>query len=256
MIFTVDIGNTNVCFGVFEEDKLVQSWKVEARSTKTVDEYASWFKNALADLQPIQVEASIVVSVVPSLDKVFYQVLKRLVEAPIYFVDYTNVPFEILIDNKSELGADRIINTYSGFQKFKKPLIIVDFGTATTFDIVGKKGEYLGGVIAPNIAISMEVLSYKTAKLPRVDIEVPEKVIGKNTVEHMKSGIFFGYIGMLDYIVKKIKNELEFYVTVVATGGYAEMLAPHSQQIDLVVDDLTIWGLSKLYYSNFKTQII
>jgi type III pantothenate kinase len=255
MLFVVDVGNTNIVFGIYSGESLISSWRVATRKQNTADEYgiliAELFQHA--ELKMTDIKGVIVSCVVPPLVSTFTRLTQR------YFgIEAINVGpgiktgMPILYDNPKEVGADRIVNAVAGHYKYKKSLIIVDFGTATTFDAVSLKGEYLGGAIAPGINISMDALFLHAAKLPRVEFARPKSVIGKNTIHSIQAGIYYGYVGVVDGIVTRIKEELGTDPYVIGTGGLANLIAKDSKTLSEVDENLTLEGLRILYDLNTK----
>ncbi len=253
MLLAIDIGNTTVALGVFRDKELVKDWKVRTEREKTADEYGIILLELLrtASLKPESVEAVIISSVVPPLTPVFQDLsrnmfgLKALVVGPGL---RTGMP--ILYENPLEVGADRVVAGVAAFEKYGGPLVVVDFGTATTFDAITAKGEYLGGAIAPGIQISAEALYLKTAKLPRIEIAKPKKAIGRTTVASMQSGLYFGYIGLVNNIIAEIKKEIGQNARVISTGGFASLITPEVQAIDSHEPYLVLEGLRIIYDRN------
>jgi len=253
MLLAIDIGNTTVVIGLFRGAKLVKDWKVRTEREKTADEYGitvlELFRSS--GFKPEVVTAVIISSVVPPLTPVFQDLsrsmfgLKALVVGPGL---RTGMP--ILYENPLEVGADRVVAAVAAFEKYGGPLIVVDFGTATTFDAVTAKGEYLGGAIAPGIQISAEALYLKTAKLPRIEIARPKKAVGRTTVASMQSGLYFGYIGLVNNIIAEIKKELGGQAKVIATGGLSTLIAPEVKAIDSLEPHLVLDGLRIIYERN------
>ena len=253
MLLVIDVGNTNIVYGLFEGTDLRHEFRVESSRGKTADEYAVTLRQLLAmrEVGAGHVEAAIVASVVPSLTEPMVGVVARAFSCPVLVVGpgiKTGMP--ILYENPREVGADRIVNAVAAFERVQSGVIVVDFGTATTFDCVTPKGEYLGGVICPGIQISADALFARAAKLPRVEITKPAKVVGRNTVHSMQSGIIYGYVGLVDGMVERLREELGYPCRVLATGGFATVVAPLSKVIDDVEPILTLTGLRLLYERN------
>jgi type III pantothenate kinase len=253
VLLAIDVGNTNTVLGAFEGAALRQQWRVETSQSRTHDEWGILVRQlfASADLDPGRVEAIVISSVVPPLAFALEQMARRYFGVKPLFVEpgvKTGLP--ILYDNPREVGADRVVNAVAAFHRWKRGLIVVDFGTATTFDAVSPKGEYLGGAIAPGVVISMEALFRNASKLPRVEFTRPQHVVGKNTVASMQSGLVFGYVGLVDGICERMRAELPFPVLVVATGGLASLVAGLSKAIAEVDEHLTLDGLRLIHGMN------
>ena len=253
MLLVIDVGNTNIVYGLFDGDKLTHQFRVESARGRTSDEYAASLRQLfdMHGIAPAQVEAAMLASVVPALTEAMADVVRKTFKRePLVVGPGTRTGMAILIENPREVGADRIADAVAGFDRVKAGVIVVDFGTSTNFDCVSPKGEYLGGVLAPGINISADALFTRAAKLPRVEITKPSRVVGRNTVSAMQSGIVFGYVGLVDGLVVRIKEELGFPARVLATGGLAGLIAPLSSTIDEVQDDLTLVGLRILHERN------
>lgn len=254
MIICMDVGNTNIKYAVFDGDNLILSFRVATEHKKTSDEYGGQLISILGNNKIIasEIKGGIISSVVPQLDYTLERMcLTYLKIKPLQLVPGLKTGLNLRVDNAKEVGADRVVNNVAAIRKYGAPLIIIDFGTATTFNVIDNKGEFIGGVIAPGIKGSLDSLVNGTAKLPRVEIERPASVIGKNTVTNMQSGIVFGFAGLVEYIVKKIKRELKSEnITTVATGGFSEVIAKEISCIDRIDKLLTLEGLKYLYDIN------
>ncbi len=258
MLLVIDVGNTNTVLGMYREEKLVRNWRVTTDKSRTVDEYAMLVHELfrLSDIHFTDIGDVIVSCVVPPMLNTLEGLCRQYFKLNPYVVGpgiKTGMPIQY--DNPREVGADRIVNAVAAYEKYRRSLIIVDFGTATTFDFISAKGEYQGGAIAPGMAISAEALFEKASKLPRVEFVRPPQVIAKNTVNSMQSGLFFGYAGLVDGIVERMKQETRENPLVVATGGLAEQVSAASQTIDEVDPFLTLEGLRIIYLRNKAASI-
>lgn len=254
MILVIDVGNTNTVFGVYDGKKLLNHWRMETSKGKTSDEYGMFIVSLLSyeKIDVGKIEAVVIASVVPPIMYSLEHAIRKYFKLePMVVGTGIKTGINIKYENPREVGADRIINAVAALELYGGPLIIVDFGTATTFCAVSSKGEYLGGVICPGIKISAEALFQKTAKLPKIDLVKPETVIGRNTVSSMQSGIIYGYVGEVDYIVRRMKKEMkEDNIKVIATGGLARLIASESETIDEINGLLTLEGLRIIYERN------
>jgi type III pantothenate kinase len=273
MLFVLDVGNTNTVLGVFARaakvhddadsdaapryERLVANWRVATRQGSTVDEYGVLFRNlfSMASLEASEIRGIVISSVVPPLDPVLRQVCERYFNTkPLLIEPGVKTGMAVHYDNPAEVGADRIVNAVAAFEKYGGPCVIVDFGTATTFDCVSAKGEYLGGVICPGIGISADALFQRTARLPRVEIRKPARVIGTNTVGSLQSGLYYGYLGLVDGILELLLGELGKETTVIATGGLGPMIGTGSRFIKTIDDFLTLEGLRIIWERNAGTH--
>jgi len=257
MLLVIDAGNSNTSLGVYEGQELVAHWRLTTVRNRTVDEYGVHARNLfeLAGLDFKAINAIAIASVVPPLNYTLKQMAERYFHLTPLFVDHTtDLGLRILYDPASDVGADRLVDAVAANQKYGFPAIIVDFGTATTFNAINPNGDYLGGVITPGIMISADALFQRTAKLPRVDIKRPRSVIGSSTVEAMQSGLYHGYVGLVDGVLRKMLSELEGKPRVIATGGLAPLIATGSELIELVDDTLTLEGLRLVYDRNHKIK--
>jgi type III pantothenate kinase len=253
MLLAIDAGNSNILVGVFEGDALIHEWRLLTEAEKTVDEYGMLFQNLYRSAQlAIEDTEDIIIScVVPPLVSTFDELCAKYFNRnPLIVGPGVKTGIPIHYDNPREVGADRIVNAVAAYEGYQRSLIVVDFGTATTFDCISPQGEYLGGAIAPGIMISSEALFHKASKLPRVEFVRPQTVIGKNTTTSMQAGIIFGYVGLIDGIVNRMKKEMGNDPLVVATGGLAPLIAPESETIAEVDEYLTLKGLQIIYQKN------
>ena len=257
MLLVVDVGNTHTVCGIFAGDELRHHWRVVTEPERTADEFGLLLSNLFSfhGIKPEEITGMIISSVVPpmlqTLEEVaeVYFFIKPLVVGPGI---KTGMP--IFYDNPTEVGADRIVNAVAAYEEYHQALIVVDFGTATTFDYISAKGEYQGGAIAPGIGISMEALFQRASKLPRVELLKPKEVVGKNTVHSMQTGVFYGYVGLVDEMVRRMREETRSDPKVVATAGWARLIASESQAIHEVDDLLTLKGLKIIFQRNLPRK--
>lgn len=254
MLLAIDVGNTHMVIGLFRDDDILHHWRVKTDKDSTADELASLFHGlfSMKDVLVSDVDAVIIACVVPPMQLSWSIFSEEYLSLTPLLVKDLDPGIAINIDNPQEVGADRIVNSVAAYEKYRTDLVVVDFGTAITFDCVSQKGEYIGGIIAPGISISVEALASRTAKLPRVDISKPPKaVIGKNTVEAIKSGILYGYGGLVDGLVRRVMRQYApDRPKVVATGGMAGLVAPYTETIEHIEPMLTLHGLRILYEKN------
>ncbi len=248
-LLVVDVGNTNIVLGIYRGDELANSWRLATARERTADEYGILARQLLDGFN--ELEGAIVCSVVPPLNGVIETMMQQYFGVEALFVEPgVKTGIAIHVDNPQEVGADRIVNCVAAYELYGGPTIIVDFGTATTFDLVTKDAEYVGGAIAPGLTISAEALFARAARLTRVDIRRPASVIGTNTIVNMQSGIYFGYLGLVDGILTRMKREIPALKRIVATGGLASLFENDSEHIDEIDPELTLKGLKIIYDRN------
>lgn len=253
MLLAVDIGNTNIDVGLFDGERLHTNWDLATDVYKSSDEYALILLGLLGHegLSAHDIEQAVICSVSPPLVPVFRELCRRYLNlTPLLVEAGVKTGVSILMDNPREVGPDRIVNAVGGHHLYGGPLIVIDLGTATTFDVVSEKGDYLGGAIAPGIKVATESLFQRTAKLPRVELIRPKNVIGRDTITAMQSGFIFGYVGLIEGMVTRIQKELGTSTRVIATGGYAELLAKETGIIEIVDPYLTLTGLRVIHERN------
>lgn len=253
MILVMDTGNTNIVLGVYENEQLKYHWRMETYRQKTEDEYAMQVKSLFTHvgLTFEEITGIIISSVVPPVMFPLEQMCRKYFNLkPLIVGPGVKTGLNIKYENPREVGADRIVNAVAAIHEYGSPLVIVDFGTATTYCYVSENGEYMGGAIAPGIGISMEALFDRASKLPRVELARPEHVVGKNTVAAMQSGIVYGYVGQVEGVVSRMKEQSKRQPTVIATGGLADLIASETDVIDVVDNFLTLKGLHLIYERN------
>lgn len=258
MLLAIDAGNTNTVFALFDEKNLKGVWRTTTKEQHTTDEYAVFLKTLMAEkeIKTEKITAAILASVVPDANFHLLNLCRKYFNCEPLIVGSPNVSLgiKIKVDRPEEVGADRLVNAVSGANLYKPPLLIIDFGTATTFDVVGKDGSYQGGAIAPGINLSLHALHMAAAKLPRVGVAKPKKVIGTNTVDAIKSGVFWGYVGLVEGMIKRIKTEFRMPMKVIATGGLAPLFSEAISSIEHVDLELTLRGLQIIYQKNKKKR--
>jgi type III pantothenate kinase len=256
MLLAIDVGNTNIVLGVFEAADLIQSWRLQTLRERTADELGLILDGLFSHsrIERVQVRGIILGSVVPPLTGTIKTMAQRYFGVPVLTIEPgVDAGMPILYDNPSEVGADRIVNAVAAYEKFgqeKRPLIVLDFGTATTLDAVSAKGEYLGGAICPGVQISADALFQRAARLPRIDVRKPAHIVGRTTVGAMESGLFWGYVGLVEGLIRRMSDELGGNAICIATGGLADVIAPETPLITHVDADLTLHGLRIVWERN------
>ncbi len=255
MLLVIDVGNTNTVVGVYDGEKIITNWRLSTERNRTIDEYGILFRNlfTLTKMDSEKITGIAISSVVPPLHFTLTKMSEIYFGLTPYFVDHTSdTGMPIRYHPATDVGADRIVNSVAAIQRYGAPCIIVDFGTATTFDAVSKNNEYLGGVITPGLNISAEALFQRAARLSRVEIRRPEQVIGETTIGSVQSGLYYGYIGLVDGILRRMIAELGEGTKVISTGGLAKLIGRGSELIEEIDDDLTLEGLRIIYERNKK----
>lgn len=251
MNLIIDIGNTNIVFAIYEKNIILQQWRINSVVNRTQDEYVLWFTKNISD--EFLLKDIIIGSVVPEIEVKLKKASEFFFRKYVYIINKNiKITFPTNVQDQSEVGADRIVNAIYAWEKYKAASIIIDFGTATTFDVVSNKGVYLGGVICPGVNLSLNALQNAAAKLPKISINKPKKVIGNNTVNAMSSGIYWGYIGLINCVLEQIQSELGYEFKIMATGGLADFFLKELPSNVVVNKDLTVHGLY-LAYKKYKT---
>lgn len=254
MLLAIDVGNTNTVFALFKEKEILHSWRCKTESSRSGDEYAVFLNQLLllTEVKFADIHHVIVSSVVPDVNFHIERFCFKYLEASPLFVNSQTAGVQIDLDQPSEVGADRIVNAVAVIAYYTAPAVVIDFGTATTFDVIDHGGIYRGGVIAPGIRLSIEALTKRAAKLPQISIEKPDRVIGKNTLEAMQSGMYWGYIGLIEGILNRLNAEMAATPKVIATGGLAPLYAQSTKMIDVVDDHLILKGLYEIHRKHQK----
>ncbi len=259
MLLAIDAGNTNIVFAIHDGEELRHKWRISSSSSRTADEYMVWLTQLmnLEDISPKNISGAIIATVVPQALFPLQLLCRRYFDCTALVVGEDNIDLGLLVklDNPKEVGADRLVNAVAAQKKYGGPMIIIDFGTATTFDIIDKYGNYCGGIISPGVNLSVEALHMAAAKLPRVAVEKPDQIIGTGTVSAIQSGIFWGYVGLVEGVVRRIKQEFSQEnsvqeIKVLATGGLAPLFNDEVDDIEIVDQELTTFGLFEIYSRN------
>ncbi len=258
MLLVIDVGNSNIVLGIYHKDKLINHWRVVTSNYRTGDEFYLLITMLFysSNIKPSQIRGCCISSVVPDINSALYHLCKRAFGfEPVMVEPGIRTGIVLQCDNPKEVGADRIVNAVAGIEEYGGPLIIVDFGTATTFDVITAKSEWLGGVIVPGIQLSADALFEHCAKLPRVEISIPPSVIGRDTVTNIRSGLTYGYADLVNGLIKRIRSEMGTHARVLATGGLAETIAQLAKNIDVVDPLLTLKGLKIIYEKNARGTV-
>jgi len=254
MLLAIDVGNTNSKFAVFDGDQIVAQWRLRTEAKRTADEYAAWLTQLmqLKGFETKAIKGVILASVVPPVTPHLRRLCETYFEtSPLVVGDADcDLGIKVLIDRPQEAGADRLVGVIAGYKKYGGPLITIDFGSATTFDLADKDGNFIGGVFAPGVELTIEAFYLMTARLPRIRVEKPAQVIGKNTVANMQSGIFWGYVGLIESLIKRIRDEYGEPMKVVATGGLANVFKDEIGLFDAIEPDLMSIGLLEIWRRN------
>ena len=257
MLLVIDIGNTNITLGIYDQDDLIGTYRLTTKMQRTSDEFGLMLLSFLhtSSINPEDIDDIIISSVVPKINYSFTNAIKKYIhKEPIFIGPGIKTGIDIRIDTPSSLGADRLVDAAGAYYTYGGPCIVIDFGTATTYDVVTAKGEFIGGATAPGLGISANALSSQAAKLPEVEIQKPEKIIAKNTIKSMQAGTVYGYIGQTEYIIKKIKEEYGQNLKVISTGGLGRVISNETDEIDIYDADLTFKGLKLIYDRNKKKE--
>lgn len=254
MLLTIDVGNTNSVFAVFEGNTLKGQWRLATNANRTADEYAVWLRQLMQweGYETDRIDAAILSTVVPHTQFELITCCRRYFHTEPLVVNAGNIRLniDVDVDRPEEIGADRLVNAVEAWRRFQESMVLIDFGTATTFDVITEPGVYIGGVIAPGVYLSLTALQQAAAKLPSVRVREPAQVVGRHTVAAMESGIYYGYVGMIEGVVARIRAEHPGVQKVIATGGLAPLYARHVDAISETISDLTIYGLASLYAMN------
>jgi type III pantothenate kinase len=254
MLLAIDVGNTNTVFAVFEGDTLMTQWRLSTQARRTADEYGMWLRQLMRECEGLtnKLTGAIIATVVPETQFELMQLCRRYfaIEPLVVGVGNTRMNITVDVDRPEEVGADRLVNAVEAWKRYQQGLVVIDFGTATTFDVISSAGAYIGGVIAPGVNLSLMALQQAAAKLPSIRIRAPERVIGRNTITAMESGIYYGYVGLVSGVLSRIQAEQPDVQRVIATGGLAPLYAKSIREIDETIEDLTTYGLKTLFEMN------